>query len=485
MKRPSLAPTLALLTTLGGALATPPVTHAAAPSAASYNPDDNSYGFDLLKNLHYTDDESDQNSPSGVNPAGNIVAVTKYLLPPQSPLGLVPKSDAQDVGPSQQDVLFGVTVFGGTNGNGILYAYDTGTQADTILHTFSASDPNTNVNADGAMPIAGLTYDDGVLYGDTDGGGTNGTGTIFSFDLHDNTFSSLFSEEFLPYATAADPIPTNTDGGGLGTKLVLDNGLLYGVAAVGGTGGGGTIFSFDPAAKQFTPLYDFAARSGQSSDLTVGPNGLLYGVYNGQVYSFDPATKTLTSFPQSTSFNNAIYNQRLTLGPNGRLYGTQAEGLNDDALFSFDPATGQYALLHTLPLGQSYQFSPLTLDGGLLVGLEGEAGPNNTGEAFAYDPATDTLTDIHDFAPFDANGNNADGYIQDFTAGSPGALTLGPDGSLYGAAYNAGPGGGGTLFALVPQPNGQAAIPEPSPLALLALGLLPLGRRAIQRRRTG
>ena len=191
------------------------------------------------------------------------------------------------------------------------------------------------------------------------------------------------------------------------------------------------------------------------------------------MFSFDPATKTLTPFTSNVPlYADAV---RLTLGPSGLLYGVTSDPGSGPSLFSFDPTTGQYALLHRLAPGS---YSPLTVDGNLLVGTS-TAGANGTGEAFAYDPTANILTDLYDFTPQDANGANADGVFQQ---GAVNALTLGPDGNLYGAVPMGGPNGNGVLFQFAPK---SAAVPEPAPSALLALGLLPLCLLAVRRRPSG
>ena len=87
--------------------------------------------------------------------------------------GANPDSDLTKLGKT----FYGVTSEGGdncqpdANCNGTVYQL-TLPNTETVLHAFSGG-------ADGANPIGALTNIDGVLYGTTSAGGTNGAGTVF------------------------------------------------------------------------------------------------------------------------------------------------------------------------------------------------------------------------------------------------------------------------------------------------------------------
>ena len=81
------------------------------------------------------------------------------------------------------NTLYGVATSGGTNGNGTVFALNTDGTDFTVLHCFTATDPSTGTNSDGALSQAGLILSGNTLYGTTYFGGSSGNGTVFSLTL--------------------------------------------------------------------------------------------------------------------------------------------------------------------------------------------------------------------------------------------------------------------------------------------------------------
>jgi len=79
--------------------------------------------------------------------------------------------------------LYGTTNGGGTNGQGTVFRLDASNNyALTTLVNF-----NVSTSGNGAQPYAGLISDAaGNLYGTTFGGGTSGVGTVFKLDASNN-----------------------------------------------------------------------------------------------------------------------------------------------------------------------------------------------------------------------------------------------------------------------------------------------------------
>src|SRR2546428_47705 len=119
-------------------------------------------------------------------------------------------------------------------------------QTFTTLHSFTATDPDTYANGDGAHPLAGLiTNSSGnTLYGTAYVGGGSGAGTVFKLNTDGTGFTTLHSFTF-----------TNSDGGYPLTSLILSDNTLYGTARFGGREGNGTVFAVHTDGSGFTNLH--------------------------------------------------------------------------------------------------------------------------------------------------------------------------------------------------------------------------------------
>ena len=185
--------------------------------------------------------------------------------------------------------LYGVTPVGGTNGTGVVFKLAKDGSGFTVLHTFDAVlaiDADNNglqdlpaKNTEGMGSVAPLLlHSDGYLYGVAGEGGANGAGTIFrllpdgsAFEVM-HTFDALVDNGTNPdkNSDGAQSVAALIDGG---------DGRLYGVAALGGANGYGTVFAFEPGTAAFTTLHSFDLDNGYqpTGELLLGQNGALYG----------------------------------------------------------------------------------------------------------------------------------------------------------------------------------------------------------------
>jgi len=148
--------------------------------------------------------------------------------------------------------LYGTATFGGSGGAGVVFSIDTSGNNFTVLHNFSSLDPVTATNTDGAFPSSGLFLSNGVLYGTTIAGGTGGNGVIFSIGTDGIGFTALHN------FSATDPLTrTNSDGASPCGTLALLGSNLYGTASAGGANASGTVFSVSTNGTQFQILYAF------------------------------------------------------------------------------------------------------------------------------------------------------------------------------------------------------------------------------------
>ncbi len=121
--------------------------------------------------------------------------------------------------------LYGMTRTGGNTNTGCVFSFNTADSMITNLHNFMTSD--------GSTPYGDLTELNGYLYGLTSEGGANGAGVIFKIDTLGNNFTVL--ESFNNTVTGSAPF---------GSLFKASNNVLYGMTSLGGTYGGGVIFSF-------------------------------------------------------------------------------------------------------------------------------------------------------------------------------------------------------------------------------------------------
>lgn len=148
--------------------------------------------------------------------------------------------------------LYGTTALGGAGGQGVVFSIGTNGANFTVLHSFSALDPNTATNDDGAIPYGGLVLAGDALYGTTFAGGYGGCGTIFSIRTNGDGFAVL--HHFSPI----DPVNrTNTNGASPTAGLTISGTKLYGVTSAGGTGAAGTVFSVNLADNSFVTIHSF------------------------------------------------------------------------------------------------------------------------------------------------------------------------------------------------------------------------------------
>ncbi len=182
--------------------------------------------------------------------------------------------------------LYGMTSFGGANGNGVLFEYDYTTSSYTKKYDLSSSSGN---NSQGTMLLAS----DGKLYGVNKSGGAHTVGTLFSYDVTSNTYTKLYDFDF------------NNSGGyqPYSSLIQASNGLLYGTTLSGGANGAGIIFQYNITTNTFTSDFDMDDATGrfQTGDIIQAADGYIYGITqvggahnSGVIWKFDPTNNAYT-----------------------------------------------------------------------------------------------------------------------------------------------------------------------------------------------
>ena len=203
-------------------------------------------------------------------------------------------TDGQQPGPLAQaanGLLYGVTTYGGTTGEGAyentgvgtLFSLATNAMSYAVVWNFSST------GGDGQTPMGGLTLgSDGAFYGTTQSGGPAGQGSVFKINPDGAGYRVL-------YGFGLDPID------GLSPKAGLmrgADGMLYGTTSKGGYAGGsgdGIVFKVGPDGSDYTEVLSFGFYAAAGEEPTSAPlqgqDGNLYGTtYHGGYFTAQGGT---------------------------------------------------------------------------------------------------------------------------------------------------------------------------------------------------
>jgi uncharacterized repeat protein (TIGR03803 family) len=376
--------------------------------------------------------------------------------------------------------LYGTTESGGASGRGVAYelvppASPTGTWAELVLHSF------TGQKGDGDPSAGLLRGSTGRLYGVTGPNDTGGDGTVFELTPPAGT------KTHWPEAVLHAFTDSNGDGEGPEVAPILGpRGVLYGTTSNGGAMTSGIVYAMAPPGMPggtWTEhvLFSFSGLDGDGNapgPLTLSPDGTIYGVTNydgfigsGLVFQLTPPAPTpggswteTTLYQFGSQSGDSGLPNGVVLGPNGVLYGTAFGGNGKGcdsgcgSVFQLTPPTEQggawtETILHSFTGvgtgdGNQPNSTPVIGPGGVLYGTTISGGTIGYGTVYKMSPPSSpggTWTEVilHSFA------GGADGTY-------PNAVTIGPDGNLYGTTQQGGaPKDGvhnqGTVFQLVLQ----------------------------------
>jgi uncharacterized repeat protein (TIGR03803 family) len=307
-----------------------------------------------------------------------------------------------------------------------------------VIHYFTGSE--------GWTPNGTLLLDQGGnLWGEARFGGAHNVGTVYKMTRHGTNWTLQPLYSFLGTYDHGNCSMGGCPQGG----LVRDaGGVVYGVTNNGGMSAGGTVFRLRPSTQPTASL------------LTQWLETMLYG--------FDPNRGGGGVRPSNDS---------LAIDAQGNLYGTTEEGGISDC---FPLGCGTVYKLQKMVGGYSYftlyKFNaPQTHDGsvpwagvtfdnaGNLYGTTVQGGTSGQGTVFqlTHNDSGWTETVIYNFR------DQEDG--RDPTQG----ISVGPNGELYGSTSMGGSGGGGVVFQLTPSTGGWTY----TPLSALSGNYGPLGGR--------
>jgi uncharacterized repeat protein (TIGR03803 family) len=370
--------------------------------------------------------------------SGTITMLVSFNDNGYSPGGLVMDSAGN---------LYGATSYGGVPGDGTVFELARGSGTITTLATFNGTN--------GATPVGTLVMDSGGnLYGETEGGGAAGDGTIFKLAAGSGAITTLAS-----FNGSNGQYP---DGG-----LMMDgSGNLYGTTPAGGASGNGTIFKLAAGSSTTTTLASFSG-GDQGMDPEGGViednSGNLFGTtysggsyFDGTIFELAAGSSTITTLASFDDSNGRGPQAGLTLNSsNGNLFGTTAYGGQNDDGTVFELVHGSGSITTLASFNAVNGANPdgvLLLRSGWLLGTT-EYGGYVSGSTPGYGtvfelPATGGT--IFTLASF-----SGDNTIGPYTIATNGAyplagLIVDSRGNLYGTTAGGG-ASGGTVFELPTQ----------------------------------
>jgi len=333
--------------------------------------------------------------------------------------------------------MYGMT-FHGVEGvgdsSGVIFSFYPSIDSVAIIHQFQSATGNYS---QGSIIYVGQKF-----YGMTSLGGAYNSGVIFNFDTLGNSYNDLF--DFYGGAEGVSPY---------GTLVEAGNGLLYGMTEFGGSNGKGSIFSVNPANNAYNSLYSFDGISHGSyptSSFLLANDGNLYGTTqfggannSGTVFIYNISGDSVHVLDKFDSIAG-VPSSALIQGADGYLYGvTSGHGFGDfGQLYRFNISTGA---IHSLldfsitPLGYGWG-SVVQASNGKLYGMTCKGSNFNVGSIFSYDIINNIWTQVYTFN-LTVGGNPFGNLIQ------------ANDGNLYGLSQFGGNQGHGSLFKLNPSDN--------------------------------
>jgi len=375
-------------------------------------------------------------------------------------------------------------------GLGLMLAGQVTAQTFTTLKTFTAATTNSlgvYTNSDGISPN-GLISSTNTLYGTAQYGGSSGNGTVFRVNTNGTGFAVLHS---FTAGVGTWPSITNSDGAVPG-GLVLSGNILYGTANQGGGSGDGTVFKLNIDGSGFMVLHSFSGGTNSTGPLggLVLSGNTLYGI-GGESSGLFAVNTDGTGFTNLHSFNggsNGFVPEAGVILSGDTLYGTTTDGGSWDngIVFKVNTDGNGFTVLHSFS-GPTWDFgsgSQTNSDGispaGLVLSKDTLYGTTMLGDISAggnvFKVNTDGtgFTTLHRFGTdgewlaggLILSGNTLYGEASFFdnggtlfsvkTDGTGFATLLGfkpevfiiSDNTLYGAIFQGGSSGNGTIFSI-------------------------------------
>ncbi len=330
--------------------------------------------------------------------------------------------------------FYGMTCSGGEKDQGVLFEWDPIENIYSVRYNFDGK-ISSQMHDEWLIQA-----EDGKLYGMTESGGANDLGIIFEWDPVNNIFTKKLDFDL------------ETGGNPLGSFIQATNGKLYGATRNGGANDldCGVLFEWDPLANTFTKKYDFNYLNGfvenggcpLSSLVQVDSNKILGvalgGIHgSGVLFEFDLTSGIYSKKFVFNSLENGSDPNPLMLSTNGKIYfttelGRASEGdiqFEGGAIFEYNPLESTCAKKFAFSQadnGIKPMGSLIQASNKKLYGMTSAGGANGNGVLFEYDPWNEIYVDEVDF------------YWANKGSDPFGSLIQGIDGKFYGLTSQGG-----------------------------------------------
>lgn len=337
--------------------------------------------------------------------------------------------------------LYGTAEGGGAFGDGIVFRINPDGTGLTNLYSFSAR--NVLTNNDGFAPGGVLALSGNTLFGITVVGGTGGNGTVFRINTDGTDFTNLHS--FTTMATNINGIYTNGDGAQPNGGVIVLGNTLYGTASLGGVSGDGIVFAMNTDGTGFTNLHNFVGSDGSMPDGSlVASSNILYGTTGsggGSIFSINTnGTGFKTLYGSITATGPVVYTVTGNI-----LYGTAELGQYEGqwgSVFTLNLTNSVVTTLHSFSGPDGAEPYGVILAGNTLYGTTVEGYNTNTGTIFSINTDGTGFTTLYAFSTTSgAKSTNSDGA-------SPLTQLVFSGNTLYGVAGYGGIDGLGTIYSL-------------------------------------
>lgn len=309
------------------------------------------------------------------------------------------------------NILYGTSWYSGINGYGSVFKYDLNNNTENILYSFAGANSGDGWNPNNVL----ISNDGNTLVGSNGYGGLGGLGAIFTIKVNSNDYNSIYSFE-----------NTNDSLYSPNILFVSHSGINYGASLSGGANNAGGFFMVNNQGS-LTNLFSYSSAGGSTSAITEDSESNIYiANQNGGT----GAAGVIIKYNLITKVNSTIYNfsqnsngwspSALITGVDHNLYGlTLRSSGNNGRLFKYNLSTNQMSNVYTFPSDNLSGLFPnflMQLPTGAFYGLTQQGGNNNQGVFFEFNNGN--YTKIHDFS------GSTDGY-------SPSSIAYDSNGNFY------------------------------------------------------